>query len=64
MGGVILGYLWVHPVEFDILWLHATAEMVLNQNFDSKNTNAVSERVLKVKSSDFCMVKSERVMLG
>ena len=47
----------MHPVEFDILRYHATAQVILNQNVDSKNTNPVSERVLKVKYSDFCMIK-------
>ena len=52
---------WVgmHLVEFGILWYYATAQGILNQNVDS-NTNPVSERLLKGKYSDFCIVKSDR----
>ena len=49
------GHTWVcmHPVEFDILWYPETAQVILNQNVNSKNTNPLSERVLKVENSHF-----------
>ena len=59
--GILRRFLWIHPVELDILWLHATAQVILNQNVDSKNTNPLSERVLKVHYGHlFWMVKSEQ----
>ena len=55
------GHSWVgmHPVEFDILWCHDSAEVILNQNVDSKNTKPLSERALEREYSHFWMFKSE-----
>ena len=59
-------HIWVgmHIVEFDILWYHDTAQVILNQNFDSKNINPLTERVLKLKYGHFWMVKSDEIILG
>ena len=51
-------------MKFDISWYHDSAQVILNQNVDSKNSNPVFYRVLKGKYSDFCVVKSEGVILG
>ena len=49
----------MHPVEFDILWCHDSAQVILNQNINSKNSNQLTDRVIKKKYDHIWMVKSE-----
>ena len=49
----------IHPVDFDILWYHDIAQVILNQKVNSKNSNQLTERVLKKKYGHFWMVKSK-----
>ena len=55
------GYTWVCMplIEYDLLWCHDSAQVILNQNVDTINTNPLSERVLKVNYGYFWMVNSE-----
>ena len=55
------GHTWVgmHSVEFDILWYHDSAHVILNQKVNSKNSNPLTEQVLKINHGHFCIVKSE-----
>ena len=57
------GYTWVCMplIEYDLLWCHDSAQVILNQNVDTINTNPLSERVLKVNYGYFWMVKSEGI---
>ena len=55
------GHTWVgmQPVEFDILWYYDSAQVILNQNVDSKNSNQLTDRVIKKKYGHIWMVKSD-----